>query len=434
MECEDTMRKTLILLSLLLTALVAFGPVSAQDDIVIDFYYPIAVDGPLTEVIDGYAADFMEANPGIVINPTYTGSYTQTRETILTEGMDPVVDVAVMLATDLFSFVEEGTIIPLDDYVTEEQIEDTFPALWTNSLDETGTIWSVPFQRSTPVLYYNVDLLAENGFDVPQNNEELLEVAQALTTEDRAGLLIPVAGGFPIWMYQSFVNGYGEPITLPESPQTVNFSSDAALEALDYLVKLGTEYGVGPEGGSAWGDTPTAFTSGNAAMIYHTTGSLTSILSNADFTVGVAFTPSGPGGEDGIGYATPTGGGNLYIFDDGSKTEAELDAAWAWVEYLSSPEIQSDWGVQSGYIAARESAWEVEPLASQIEEFPQYAVARDQLEYATMEFASFRTIDIQNIINSTLSTIISGEASLDEAEAVLDEAQAQIDSLLAEYQ
>lgn len=428
------MRKVLVWLLAVMVALVAFGAVSAQDEIVIDFYYPIAVDGPLTEVIDGYAAEFMEANPGVVINPTYTGSYTQTRETILTEGMDPVVDVAVMLATDLYSFIEEGTIIPLDDFISEEQLNDTFTALWENSLDETGTIWSVPFQRSTPVLYYNADLFAENGFEVPRNNEEMLEIAQALTTDERAGLLIPVAGGFPIWMYQSFVNAYGEPITLPEEPETVNFSSEAALDALDYLVRLGTEYGVGPEGGSAWGDTPTAFTAGNAAMIYHTTGSLTSILNNADFEVGVAFTPSGPPTDDGTGYGTPMGGGNLYIFDDGTKSEDELAAAWAWVEFLSSPEVQSDWGVQSGYIAARTSAWDVEPLASQITEFPQYAVARDQLAYATMEFASWRTIDIQNIINSTLSRILSGEASLDEAQAVLDEAQAQIDSLLAEYQ
>jgi hypothetical protein len=60
-------------------------------------------------------------------------------------------------------------------------------------------------------------------------------------------------------------------------------------------------------------------------------------------------------------------------------------------------------------------------------------VARDQLAVADKEFSSYRTIDVQNIINSTLSTILSGAVPLEEAPAVLEEAQAQIDSLLEEY-
>ena len=420
----------------MLMSLLAVG-VSAQDDepIVIDFYYPIAVDGPLTDVVEGYAADFEAVNPGIDINPVYTGSYTQTRETILTEGADPVVDVAVMLTIDLFSFLEEGTIVPVDEYVTVEQYDDTFDSLWQNSIDEDGTIWSVPFQRSTPVLYYNADLLAENDIEVPTNNAELLDAAQALTTDDRYGLMIPVAGTFPIWMFESFVNAYGQPLSSADTPAEVFLDTEAALQAVTYLVELGTEYNVMPEGGSAWGDTPTAFTAGQAAMIYHTTGSLTSILNNADFEVGVAFTPSGPAGDEGTGYGTPTGGGNLYIFDNPTapKTQEEIDAAWAWVEYLYSPEIQADWAVQSGYIAVRESAWEIEPLASRVEEFPQYAVARDQLAIADREFSSYRTIDTQGIINTTLSRILSGEVPLEEAAAQLETGQSQIDSLLEEY-
>lgn len=427
------MRKFAVLLTLL-AMLMTFSAVTAQDEVVIDFYYPLAVDGPLTAVIQEYADAFMEQNPNIRVNPVYTGSYTQTRETILTEGADPIVDVAVMLGTDLYSFVEEGTVIALNDYLSQEQIDDTFESLWLNSLDSEGTYWSIPFQRSTPVLYYNVEMLAEAGFDAPPaNNEEMLAMAQALTTDEGAGLLIPVAGNFPIWMVESFVNAYGEPFSTFEDPATVAFNTPATLAAVTYLHELGAVYGIGPVGGSAWGDTPTAFNAGQAAMVYHTTGSLTSILNNAPFEVGVAFTPSGPAGEDGTGYGTPTGGGNLYIFDNGTKTQAELDAAWLWVEYLASPEIQSDWGVASGYIAARISAWEMEPLASHTETYPQYLAARDQLSIADKEFSSYRAIDVQNIINSTLSRVLSGEVALADAPALLEQAQAQIDGLLAEY-
>ncbi len=428
----------------IIAALLAVVPatMSQDDTIVIDFYWASAVEGDLPAIFASYAEAFEAENPGIDINPVYTGSYTQTRDIILAEGDDPLVDVAIMLATDLFTFIDDSYIIPLDSFIAEIEdseawYDDFFEAFWLNSLDADGNVWSVPFQRSTPIMFYNADLLAEEGIDVPTNNEELIAAAQALTTADRDGLQVPVAGTFPIWMFQSFASGYGAPLT-DGNPAEVTISDAATLEAVTFLTRLGMSvedggFGVGPMGGSAWGETPAAFLSGQAAMIYHTTGSLTNILQNANFEVGVSFLPSGPAGEDGTGYAAPTGGGNLYIFDNGSKSEAELQAAWDWVMFLSSTEIQSDWGAATGYIAARASAWEIDPLLSLAEEFPQYAVARDQLQYADEEFSAYRSVELQNIINFELSNIISGAVALSEAESTLANAQTQIDALLAEF-
>ncbi|MFW5748003.1 MAG: ABC transporter substrate-binding protein [Chloroflexota bacterium] len=426
-----------------LLSLIAIVPAAAQDEtIVVDFYWASAVEGDLPLIFELYAQEFEANNPGIDINSVYTGSYNQTRDTILAEGDEPIVDVAVMLAIDLYSFIEDSYIIPLTPLIDEmeessEWYDDFFPAFWTNSLDAEGVVWSVPFQRSTPIMFYNANLLAENGFEVPRNNEELIEVAQALTTEDRWGLMVPVAGVFPSWMFQSFAAAYGQAL-VDDDPTQVYFNTPEVLAAVEFVTRLGMPvedggFGVGPMGGSAWGETPQAFTAGQAAMIYHTTGSLTNILQNADFEVGTAFLPSGPATEDGTGYGTPTGGGNLYLFDDGSKTEAEIAAAWEWIKFLSSPEVQSDWGASTGYIAARESAWELDPLASLAEEFPQYAVTRDHLAFATKEFAAYATIDLQNIINTELSRIISGEVALDEAADVLARAQEQMDGILADY-
>ena len=92
-----------------------------------------------------------------------------------------------------------------------------------------------------------------------------------------------------------------------------------------------------------------------------------------------------------MGYGTPTGGGNLYIFS--TSTPDKQAAAWRWIQYLSSPEIQADWSAKTGYIAARQSAWELDPLKSLVEEHPQYAVARDQLQYADQELATHQSLD-----------------------------------------
>ena len=423
----------IFVISLLLTS-SAF----AQDSVVIDFYFPSATANDAEGIFQSYADTFQEQNPGITINPVFTGSYTDTRNTILTElqggGAGP--DVAVMLSIDLYSFAEEGYIVPAQNFIDsmeggEAFVADFFPALMRNGLDNDGNVWSIPFQRSTPILYYNADLLAEAGYDSPPtNNAELVEIAQALTTDDRDGLLVPVAGGFPIWMYQSFAIAYGQNI-VSEDPTQVFFNTPEAVAAVEFVRSLGTDLGVGPAGGAAWGDTPTAFLAGQAAMIYHTTGNLTRILRDADFEVGVWYLPSGPAGDDGTGYGAPTGGGNLYIFDDGSKSDAELDAIWKWVTFLASAEVQADWGATTGYIASNATAWETEPLASLAMEYPHYLVARNQLQYVGKEFSSYATITIQGIINGTLQSILTGES--EDAQAAMDAAQAQIDGILAEY-
>jgi sn-glycerol 3-phosphate transport system substrate-binding protein len=436
-------RFTHILLLCLVFGLLGVIPALAQDSLTIDFYYPTAVDAAINDIIQGYADQFHELHPEITINAVYTGSYVQTRDTINTEiqggGTGP--DVAVMLTTDLYSFVEEGYVIPAQAFIdtmedADAYVADFFPALMLNSTDEEGTIWSVPFQRSTPILIYNKDMFVEAGLDpehAPMNLEELTADALALNQPEnnRWGLMLPVQGGFPIWIFQSFAIAYGQNLNEGD-PAVVYLNSPEILQALTTIVELGTVHNVMPAGGSVFGDTPTAFLDGQAAMIYHTTGALTGILNNATFDVGVGFLPSGPAGEDGTGYGTPTGGGNLYVF--ANSTPEEQAAAWEWIQFLSSPEIQSDWGAATGYIASRQSSWELDPLAARVAEFPQYAVARDQLAIADREFTSYRAIDTQNIINTTLSSIISGSVPLDQAQATLDEAQAQIDSLLAEYQ
>ncbi len=305
-----------------------------------------------------------------------------------------------------------------------------------NSEDQDGKIWSLPFQRSTPILYYNVEMLKDAGFDAPpKNNEELLAMAQALTKPDGSqwGLLVPFAGGFPIWMFQSFAIAYGQNIGTGD-PTEVFLDNPQVLEALDFATKLGTEYKVGPVGGSAWGDTPTAFESGQAAMIYHTTGSLTSILKNCRFRSRRRLTclpvrrarmarvtarrPAAATCTCSTRRTTRTrrssltrrgSGCSIWRRPKSSRTGARRPA--------TSPR-----GRARG-ISIRSSRWRIE--------YPQYLVARDQLQYADREFATYRSVDTTNIINQTLSAVLSGSET--DAAAAMASAQQQINSLLAEY-
>ena len=434
------MKNRLFLFFLLIGALIWGAPGFAQDEeIVLDFYYPAAVSGPLQEAFERYAASFTEMHPNVTINVVFTGSYGQTRETVRTEieggGAGP--DVAVMLSIDIFSFIEDGTIIPAQGFIDqlddpEGFVADFFPAFMLNSVDAEGTVWTLPFQRSTPILYYNKEHFAEVGLDPeqpPRNVNELIEFAALLTTDERDGIQIPLAGDFPSWLFQSFAIAHGQN-TVSDDPTEVFLNTDATKASLAAIQALG-DRGVMPMGGSAWGDTPTNFIAGAASMIYHTTGSLTFIRSNATFEFGTGFLPSGPPNENGEGYGAPTGGGNVYIFDDGTHTEAELQAAWEWAVHLASAAIQADWTSTTGYIASRPSAWEQESLVNLVAEWPQYATAPAQLQYAGKEISTYRSIDVQTMINTVLSDIISGNES--DPDLALEIYQEQIDALLEPY-
>ncbi len=429
------MKLRTMLFCVILTLFLATG-LSAQEQVTIDFYFPEASANNAQAIFEEYAAIFSEQYPNITVNVAYQGSYTDNRTKIQTElqaGAGP--DVAVMLATDLFSFIDEGYILPAQQFLDADETggadsADFFPAFMLNNTDETGQIWTLPFQRSTPVLFYNKELFAEAGLDpeaAPRNAQELIAYAQALTTEDRWGLWVP-SEGFPIWLFTAAAIANGQNL-VDENPCNVYFDTDAVKVGLDLWLDLSSEHGVMPEGALSWGDAPTLFASGNAAMIVHTTGSLTRILNEAPFEVGVGFVPFGPADDDELGYGVPTGGGSIYLFSN--STPEEQEAAWLWAKFLASPEIQADWGVRTGYVAARGAAWETEPLSSFAQENPQYLVARDQIAYADREFVAYRSIDIQGIINTTLSNIITGQVA--DIDAELANAQAQIDSLLADF-
>lgn len=424
--------RVLLLILVLTLFAVPFGASAQDEPVEIHFYYPTAVGGPLAEIFQRYTDQFNEANPDIHVVTTYAGGYNDISAAVQTEiqGTGEGPDVAVMLSVDLQTFIDNGYIVSVQPFIDEMEdadafVEDFFPAFMLNSVDGEGQIWSVPFQRSTPVLYYNKDLFAEVGLDpqhAPANNAELVEFGKQLTLPDgeRWGLLIP-SDGFPYWLYQGFAIANGQNV-VGQDPAEVFFNTPEAVTALEFFTSLPDE-GVMPDGVIIWGDTPTAFTSGTAAMIYHTTGSLTNILANADFEVGVGFLPAGE-----VGYGAPTGGGNLYMF--ASSTPEEQAAAWRWIQYLASPEIQADWGAATGYIAARQSAWELDPLKSLVEEKPQYGVAREQLEFADKELATHQGLDVRNILGTAISRVIAGEQTPQES---LDQAQEEAEAILSQY-
>ena len=105
-----------LLAALALAAAAAWAPAAARAETTLQFYFPVAVGGPITKIIDGMVADFERANPAIKVKPIYAGSYQDTVAKVLTaiKGGD-VPQLSVILSTDMFTLIDEDAILPFEE-------------------------------------------------------------------------------------------------------------------------------------------------------------------------------------------------------------------------------------------------------------------------------------------------------------------------------
>ena len=269
----------------------------------VSFYYPIAVGGPITKLIDAYAADFNRENPGIKVKPIYAGTYQETIVKALTahkSGQPPVT--SVLLSTDMFTLIDEDAIVPFDDVATSADdkawMKSFYPAFMANS-QTGGKTWGIPFQRSTIVLYWNKEVFKEAGLDPnrpPASWKEMLEYAQKLTKRDASGnttqwgVQVP-SSGFPYWLFQGFTTP-NDVVLMNAAGTETYYDNPAVIEALQYWVDLSRKHKVMPPGVIEWGTTPKDFFERKVAMMWTTTGNLTNVKTNAKFDFGVAMLPA----------------------------------------------------------------------------------------------------------------------------------------------
>ncbi len=415
-------------------ALAAFAALAfAQAPVEITFYYPVAVGGPITKIIDGLAADFEKENPGVRVKPVYSGSYQESITKVLTaakSGDAPVT--AVLLSTDMYTLIDEDAIVPFDGLMKTDAdrawLKGFYPAFMANS-QTGGKTWGIPFQRSTIVLYYNKEMFRDAGLDPnkpPATWTEMLDDAQKLTKRDASGnvtqwgVQIP-SSGFPYWLFQGLTTE-NDAILMNAAGTETYYDKPAVIEALQYWVDLARKYKVHPPGIVEWGTTPKDFFERKMAMMWTTTGNLTNVRTNAKFDFGVAMLPANKR------RGSPTGGGNFYVFKQ-AKPEQQA-AAFRFIQWMTSPSRAAQWGIDTGYVAVRPDAWETPEMKKYVAEFPAAAVARDQLQYSVAELSTHDNQRVTKALNDGLQAALTGSKPADQA---MKDAQREADRLLRPY-
>jgi len=413
-----------------LLAGAATMPARATD---ISFYYPVAVGGPITKIIDGMVAEFEKANPDVKVQAIYTGTYQDTIAKALTavKGGTPP-QLAVLLSTDMFTLIDEKAVLPFDEVLSgpddQKWLAGFYPGFMANS-QTGGKTWGIPFQRSTIVMFWNKDAFKEAGLDpnhAPQTWDELVTIAKKLTKRDSGGnvtqwgIEIP-SSGFPYWLFQALTTENDAQLMNSAGTETY-FDKPAVAEALQFFVDLSRKDQVMPTGVIDWGTTPKDFFERKTAIMWTTTGNLTNVKANAKFDFGVAMLPAKKR------RGSPTGGGNFYLFAKASPEERA--AALKFVRFMTTPERAAEWGIKTGYVATRPDAWETPAMKDYVAGFPAAAVARDQLPFAVAEFSTHDNQRVTQALDDALQAALTGAKPPEQA---LAEAQRTADRLLRPY-
>jgi len=160
----------------------------SSKQIELEFYFPVAVGGPVTKLVDALAEDFTKKNPNIKITPVFGGSYQETMTKVATavQGKN-APDMAVLATTDTYTLLSMNAVESLTSRFSKEYFDDFFEGFVASS-KTSDDIWSVPFQRSTTLLYYNKDAFKKAGLDPekpPKNWDELREMGKQLIVKEQ---------------------------------------------------------------------------------------------------------------------------------------------------------------------------------------------------------------------------------------------------------
>ncbi|MFA8385933.1 MAG: extracellular solute-binding protein [Pelagibaca sp.] len=371
------------------------------------------------EAMETLIENFQAANPDITVKMTHFpyADYRTKVAAAIPAGEGP--DVVQLFYGWLNDYVAADLIQPLpaDVFPASKIDAEFFPMV--QAMKEGDQYWALPTAVRSLALFYNERLLEEAGVEPPTTLDEMIAAAQAMTKRDGAGNLTQVGmtAGMTAqdhhWWREGLVRQFGgEPYV--DDYQTVNYNTEAGLEALNFYSSLFT----GDDAVTSIGfmDEPqAAFKAGRAGL--HIDGSFR--IGSLDGTRGLEWGVTElPATADG----TQSNYASYWVNAITTKAEGEkYDAAVKFMEYITGDEAMQVWLDVVGELPAKPSVGMTEENASD----PVFGSFIRGLEYAhTTKFANEsgqRQVMVEMVERMTLQGM-SAEDSL----AVAAEAEQKI--------
>ncbi|MEC0182720.1 ABC transporter substrate-binding protein [Paenibacillus peoriae] len=385
-----------------------------------------SMGGDNGKAIDQIVSDFNASQSKIMVKATFQGNYDESLNK-LKASLGSDTGPALVQVNDVGTrfMIDSGAAVPVQSYIDKEKydISKMEPNI-LNYYKIDHKLYSMPFNSSTAILYYNKDLFKAAGLDPekpPTTFDELTKAAQKLSAKGIMGLSLYIE---PWFMEQFFaVQGadYVDHDNGRTSPATQSLANtEAGVKTLTWwkaLVdgKLAHNYGRTAD------DAKMVFTSGQAAMMLNSTGALRGIVNTVGgkFEVGTGQLPKAEPSQAG---GTIVGGASNWIL--GNKSQEEQDAAWEFIKYLSSPKVQAYWSVNSGYFPITTAAYEEQSVQDNLKKYPQFMTAINQIHETKSNFANQGAVMgvfqeqrqfISNAIEEVLNGVKTPQDALNEA-------------------
>lgn len=399
------------------------------EQVEISFWH--AMSGVNEEAIQKITDDFMAQNPNVKVTLMNQGGYRDLFDKLMASAKaNQLPNLAQIYSNRLSWYVDKGLSLDLTPYMDAEGTgltEEDYADIPTMFMDDC--IWgegqyAMPFNKSMMVLYYNVGMFEEAGIEVPTTWEEWAAAAEKLTKDtdgdgepDVYGVVFAndLSTDIAPWLKQA--GG----ATMNEETDELYFDTPETKEAVEFLNSMFQNKTARFAGEDKNSNVPVQ--QGRAAMCVASTSALPYIESDTmeGITINAAALP-GHKTDDQLYYGT-----NVTVFDTGS--DAQKQAAWDYLKFLTSTENTAYFAAQTGYIPVRKSAQNDPVFAPILAEKPIKQLCFDNMDRGFQGTRNIGGINALDALGDQLDLVFSGEKDIDSA---LKDAQANGEKALAE--
>ncbi len=439
------MRRTTFVASLVGVAALLSTTTAIQAATEITWWHAMGAElgKKLEEIVAGYNASQTEYH----VTPVYKGSYPETMTAAIAAfraGQQPDIVQVFEVGTGTM-MAAQGAVYPVYQLMADTG-EAFDPSSYLQAVvgyytDTDGNMLSLPFNSSTPILYYNKDVFEKAGLDPnqpPETWEQLIEFSKQIMESGAAKC--GFTSGWVSWVQTenmsawhnqpigTLQNGFGglsAELTL-NNPFMVKHWSNLKEWAEAGIYQYG-----GPVGGA---DAPPKFYAQECAIYMNSSASRAGVLLNAkDFEVGFGMLPYYDDVE-GAPQNSIIGGATLWVLQ--GQTPEEYKGVANFFSYLSSPEVQADWHQFSGYLPITQAAYELGQEQGYYESTPGSDVAIKQITLNPptenskgLRFGNY--VQIRDVIDQEFEAMLAGSKTPQEA---LDAVVQRGNELLREFE
>lgn len=252
-------------------------------------------------------------------------------------------------------FADLGYLAPLDGTAALKN-EDDFLRQAAASTKYNGKTYAAPQVIDSMGIFYNKKIFKEAGVEVPETIAELKTVSAAI--KDKTGKTGLYLRGDDAYWFLSFLYGEGGDLVDAEN-RTITVDDEAGVKAMKVVKDLVTSGAAKTDATDGWNNMQTAFKEGKVAMMINGPWAVADTYAGPEFTdkanLGVAPVPAGSAGQ-----GAPQGGHNLAVYA-GSEN---LDASYAFTEYMTSAETQARVAKELNLLPTRTSVYSQPGVAS----------------------------------------------------------------------